>query len=444
MANAKRSRRKEDAPQIPKTTLPAVIGKGTSVGNLVDLKARSGAYAWKSLSARTQREYERCWQKWADWCAAHGKQPLPAYIADAALYVTWLASEQGYANSSIGQATSAIKSWHKFKRAKPLDAEGNPTDWEDGAFSLVMQGVRREVSQRPLRQAKALTDEDLRMILEMTRPGLVRDGLEAAIMVVAYAGCRRRSEVVGLDYKERANDDRATGILDVTAEGISISLYRSKTHQEGGDDEVYFIRRRDVPRGCKAIEEWLALAKIKPGTPIFRPVFGLGTSPSNHQGLYYDASLKKPWRARAGWRKYREGRHLGYFKTEAEALNAQKAAAAADGTSLVAHCIGEKRVHPEVVNNVMKRQMRKVLIARKLAETKRKRLLPEEIEAIKREAAGYSGHSGRVGSITSAGERGLRTPEIMRMSGHKTAAMVIKYTRVAEVKKNDFMRGSGL
>ena len=71
--------------------------------------------------------------------------------------------------------------------------------------------------------------------------------------------------------------------------------------------------------------------------------------------------------------------------------------------------------------------------------------------AVKRAAAdagldprGYSGHSLRAGFVTAAVKAGKSLPSIMRQTGHRSAQMVIRYAREAELFSDNAAAGIGL
>ncbi len=102
---------------------------------------------------------------------------------------------------------------------------------------------------------------DLKKMLEKL-PG-TRVGLrDRALLLVGFAGAFRRAELVSLDVSD----------LEFSSAGLTITLRRSKTDQEGRS------RRLGIPYGSseatcpvRALEAWLESARIQDG-PIFRPL----------------------------------------------------------------------------------------------------------------------------------------------------------------------------
>jgi integrase len=85
---------------------------------------------------------------------------------------------------------------------------------------------------------------------------------DRALLLLGFAGAFRRSELVALDI-----DD-----VQITREGMIVTIRRSKTDQEGAGQKVGIPRGRH-PGTCpvKALAAWLGLAGIEAGA-IFRPI----------------------------------------------------------------------------------------------------------------------------------------------------------------------------
>lgn len=435
----------EDAsPQASREVALRPASHKALVADLPDVLSRAREAHENIVGARTRIEYAKAWAQVVRWCVANGFDSLPIQIGTVVLYANWLEAERGYSFSSINLAVAAIKHRHRMAGEMPLkvdqaSGELRPTSWKESGLSDWLVGIGRRIAdKRSVRQAKALTDLDLREALDLLSPEVHRQALYAAVIVLAYAGCRRRSEVVGLDYMERAAGPLAgTGVLRVDPEGLGITLYTSKTN-DGSKPEEYFVRRRDVPRGCTAVEAWLRIGAIAPGTPVFRVIANTGGGASAASGVSHCPANNKPrpWSARQPG-----GKHIGYFATRALAIAARTAVI---GSTPQPSPVQDKRLSGACVSDILKSAMFRILKARRLKETGRKRLRPEEVIELRAEAAKYSGHSARVGAITSAVKRGRRRDEIMRASGHKTSAMVDRYTAKEEAKDINFMEGSGL
>lgn len=93
-------------------------------------------------------------------------------------------------------------------------------------------------------------------------PGSLAGVRDAALLLVGFSGAFRRSELVGLEIRDVA----------FTADGLEITLRRSKTDQEGRG-RLVALPFSGSPEMCpvRALRAWLDVASITAG-PIFREV----------------------------------------------------------------------------------------------------------------------------------------------------------------------------
>ena len=310
-------------------------------------------------------------------------------------------------------------------------------DWEDIRLAEILKGARRDISgRRGIDRAKPLSKEDMRDAFDMMTSGTIREARDLAILALAYAGCRRRSEITGLDYAVRGEGSDGTGILEVAEDGIWIVLLRSKTSQEG-EPKRFFINRKAAPQCCSAIEAWIEAGGIAPGTPVLRAIRGTGKS-----GMVDIQPVRNRWRAHTGRGAAR--RCLGTFATKEAAVAAQWAAADPANPSR-SPVFAERITRGDSINNVIKRRMYEILCHRRLADSKRKRLRPEEEAECRAAADEYSGHSGRRGSLRDHFEAGGSRHDAIAMSGHTPgSAMLDTYSLETDAKKHKFLHGSGL
>jgi len=81
-----------------------------------------------------------------------------------------------------------------------------------------------------------------------------------ALLLLGFAGAFRRSELVALDVSD----------VQFAAEGLIVTLRRSKTDQEG-EGMIKGVSFGSVPATCpvRALRTWLDIIKISDG-PLFR------------------------------------------------------------------------------------------------------------------------------------------------------------------------------
>jgi integrase len=156
--------------------------------------------------------------------------------------------------ATLGQHLSAIASAHKA-----AGYEEPPT--RSMLVHKTLTGIHRQQGTAP--DAKApLTAADLRTIVRDHLPVGLKGQRDRALLLVGFAGAFRRSELVGIDVEH----------VEFVAEGMVVTLPRSKTDQEGAGRKVGipFGHNTDTcPVG--ALTAWLEASGIDNG-PVFRAV----------------------------------------------------------------------------------------------------------------------------------------------------------------------------
>lgn len=449
----------------PTALVPA--RRGTSLALAQDLADKARDFAVNAHSEKTRHEYARCWRKFSDWCDAHGAPSLPTTPGTLAAYMTWLADGQAgsgargarwadghkLSNSSLNQTMSAIKYTHRMKgvpfgeRLKGsavVDAD-EARDW--AALRQVLDGIRRTIGQsRMVRRVKPLTATELRDIIEMLRPNVLREARDAAVLATGFGACRRRSEVVGLNYMERDPKDKGCkGTLSIEDKGVIIRLSQSKTNQSGRDEE-YVIPRAHAALLCNAIQNWVDVAKIQKGQPMFLAVPETGHSKSlqsGYPGVYWveTRSGKGQWVAKVRGDDGKLRTLPGRFGDDARAAHLAwcSATGVAPSSPFAGRSLGG-RITGGTVARIVQRRFGELL----RAQMGRKKLRPEDKASIKARVAEVSGHSMRVGHITSAAENGTPVHHIQLASGHQSPQMIALYTRVTDKVSKSSLKGMGL
>jgi integrase len=207
-----------------------------------------------ALAANSQRGYAADWRRFAAWCAAQGREALPASADTAGLYVADRSAT--LANASLTRAIAAISRHHR--------EAGFQSPTQDARFRQLMAGIRRK-NRAPQGAKQALLVEDLFEILKQI-PGLGKseavEHRDRALLVIGFCGALRRSELVNLDVED----------VHWASEGIILTLRWSKTDQAADGVEIGIPKGRK-PATCPVtiLRTWLDFAKIDSG-PIFRPV----------------------------------------------------------------------------------------------------------------------------------------------------------------------------
>jgi integrase len=398
----------------------------------VDLVDAAKRYATASMAPNTRAMYAHWWKDYSVWCETVAADPLPVTVQNVILYVTWLAGGRGgrhkpMARSSIEQALAAIK--------RAARGSGEPLDDKNPALQEVLKGIRREIAKsRTVRKVAPLMSTDIRDLLQFFDPLIPREARNRALIALGFAGCLRRSEIVGLDWGKAGTkkDEARIGYVTSDATGLTITLLTSKNYQDEALTKV--IPRTDAPLTCEAVENWAAVRGIKPGEPLFPgALVGSGFETTLYAGCSW-RSKEKVWRAqmRRTDVKGKAYKSLGDFKTIEEAAAAIVAAGGRKEVRTAA-----ERLPGGYVPWIIKAAVRRLLEQR----TGRKRIPAAEIQRV---VAQYSGHSMRAGHITDAFERGVPQHHIKQQSGHKTDSQLMGYARAVSKVKNNSLRGSGL
>lgn len=218
-------------------------------------------YKEAARSPATRRAYESDFRLFAEWCALAGLEPLPATTSTIGLYISDLAGN-GARVSTIGRKLASISACHKDGQLpSPCSMKANRRLAEVFRGIRVKKGTRQEGKE-------AVTLELIRRMVD-TAEGTLTASRDRALILIGFAGGLRRSELAGIRCEH----------LTWHARGITITLPRSKTDQEGQGREVEIARGAQpehtplaectCPVG--ALEQWLRQANIMSGT-VFRKV----------------------------------------------------------------------------------------------------------------------------------------------------------------------------
>ena len=206
-------------------------------------------------SENTRRAYSSDWRNFETWCSIADVSPLPATPSTVGAYASWMA-DSGRKVSTLERALVAISQAHQLR--------GYDSPTADARVRETVKGIRRRFGTAP-RRAKPLFPEHLREAFPKMRPGR-RAIRNRSMLTLGLAGGFRRSELVELDFRD----------LEFVAQGVIVTLRRSKTDQEG------LGHRKGIPLGqfeltCPvlALRAWLDAAEIDEG-PIFRTVTNAG------------------------------------------------------------------------------------------------------------------------------------------------------------------------
>jgi len=122
------------------------------------------------------------------------------------------------------------------------------------AVSEVLKGIRRTKGTAQARKAPLLAAQVIRALATMRTDTVgLRD---RALLLIGFSGAFRRSELVALDVAD----------VEVGEDGITVTLRRSKTDQEGAGRKVGNPRGSNADTcSARALQAWLIAAGITEG-----------------------------------------------------------------------------------------------------------------------------------------------------------------------------------
>lgn len=204
---------------------------------------------------------------WADFAKWGGDLPAaPQTIAD---FLT--ARAETLATSTLSGRLAAIVAVHSLYGHK-IDVRGT-------VIKDAWAEIRRQKGTAKIPKA-ALAVTDMRLVMA----GVPEDRLQVrAVLLVGFASAMRRSELVALNRDE----------LAFTADGVTITIRRSKTDKSGKGEQIAIHRSGSPLCAVGALERWLE--KCPPSGPVF-----WGRDMQRMQARQV-ATITKRWAANAGY-----------------------------------------------------------------------------------------------------------------------------------------------
>ena len=215
----------------------------------------------------TRRAYRADWDHFESWCRRHALTALPATPETVALYITALAGS--HKPATLRRRLTVIGRAHRGA------GQPSPSSVREALVGETLKGIRRTVGTAQVGKRPLYTDQVRAMVHAL--PATLRGKRDRALLLLGFAGGFRRSELAGLAVED----------ISVTADGLVVTLRRSKTDQEGQGRKVA-LPCGSNPETCpvRAYLEWLGAAKLEHGA-VFREI-GLGGRPAE-QALHKDS-----------------------------------------------------------------------------------------------------------------------------------------------------------
>ena len=213
-------------------------------------------YVDAARAPNTARTYAAQWRAFAVWCDQSGRPALPASPEIIAEYLAQRA-QAGAAVASLNVTLAAVRFAHMVA--------GFSLAIDGATVALVMKGIRRQ-HLRPQRQATPLTGDLLRQMLAGPKE-TAQDLRNGALLGLLYVFGLRAAEAVSLDWREGGEGG---GWLHIGEDRAEIVLFGSKASP--GQTERVVVPTADNPFAFARLADWIASARITPGTPLLRPV----------------------------------------------------------------------------------------------------------------------------------------------------------------------------
>ena len=204
-------------------------------------------YLHAATSDNTRRTYQSAVRQFVRW---GGRLP-----ADRDMVLRYLLERQPELNMrTLDLHITALRQWHEYQQL------ADPT--RDPLIQKTLEGMRRRHGQ-PRQKARPLSIEALSALigwLDQQPLSLMRER-NRALLLVAYFGAFRRSELVGLQY----------GNLEWFDDGVVVTLERSKTDQSGEGMQRALPRSDNHLCPVSALKRWMDSVALQEGA-IFRRI----------------------------------------------------------------------------------------------------------------------------------------------------------------------------
>jgi integrase len=213
---------------------------------------RMAQQARASKAEGTWRAYGSDWQIWETWAAANGVTAMPADPGRVAEFLSDMTVTRKL--STVRRYLASISVSHTLK--------GHQFERKHPSIKTIPRGAARGA---PLpRRVRPLLAKQVRALLRELGDHAA-ERRDAAVLALGVASGCRRSELAGLDWARRG---AGSGMIELTDEGATITLFCSKTSQ-GEEVECIYLQ---PGLALKTVKGWIEAGAIAEATPLFRPV----------------------------------------------------------------------------------------------------------------------------------------------------------------------------
>lgn len=242
------------------------------------------------LASNSLRGYHADVRLFVQFCRDHGIEVVrgePATPETTVRFLTWCAL-RGDKAATIVRRRSALRWSHQAAGLNP------PTSHP--LVTKTMRGILRKVGRKQDKKTPVL-DKDLLAMLDTVDRNTLAGKRDYALLVVAFSGALRRSELVAIHAEH----------LRFAGAGVELTIPKSKTDQEAAGQTVALLDGRRI-RPTEALREWLAASGITSG-PVFRAMKSNGTPRDSAMTGHAAAALIKRYAAKVGMDPRQIGGH---------------------------------------------------------------------------------------------------------------------------------------
>jgi len=206
-----------------------------------------------SKAINTIRAYKSDFKDFGSFCIKHSFKALPTEPKIVALYLTYLSGKDAKM-STLRRRLVSISVMHKLK--------GHYLDTKHPVIIENLMGIKRRKGSIQ-KGKKPILINHLKAIINVINKEKIEEIKKArdkAIILIGFGGGFRRTELMSIDYED----------LEFVAEGVKITIKRSKTDQFGEGmikGLPYFANETYCP--VAHLKKWIKISDIKDG-PIFR------------------------------------------------------------------------------------------------------------------------------------------------------------------------------
>ena len=150
---------------------------------------------------------------------------------------------------SLSLHLSALSQWHA--------SQGFNDPTQSLLVKKTMKGIQRKHG-KPKQKAKALRLEHITALIKtlQAKPDSKKKVRDIALILIAFLGAFRRSELVSIQYED----------IEWHSDGIVITLPRSKTDQEGDGMRRAIPYSSSMACAASALKHWVNISGITSGT----------------------------------------------------------------------------------------------------------------------------------------------------------------------------------